>query len=124
MICSFVHFDFRIQSSCGERRAAKTVNYTLDSFPGRAADAFSRRIVGWRATTTLRTDLALDALEQALYDRSLDGPLAQPLVHHSDRGVEPEFNRSSQHRCVKLPSEMYPRPPLACATRVLCAAAC
>jgi len=47
-------------------------------------DAFSRRIVGWRATTSLRTDLALDALEQALYDRELDGP----LVHHSDRGVQ------------------------------------
>ena len=47
-------------------------------------DAFSRRIVGWRATTTLRTDLALDALEQALYDRELDGP----LVHHSDRGSQ------------------------------------
>lgn len=39
--------------------------------------------MGWRATTT-RTDLALDALEQALYDRELDGP----LVHHSDRGVQ------------------------------------
>ncbi|HET8771444.1 MAG TPA: IS3 family transposase, partial [Gemmatimonadaceae bacterium] len=47
-------------------------------------DAFSRRIVGWRATTSMRTDLALDALEQALYDRELDGP----LVHHSDRGVQ------------------------------------
>jgi putative transposase len=34
-------------------------------------DAFSRRIVGWRASTSLRTDLALDALEQALYDRPL-----------------------------------------------------
>jgi putative transposase len=47
-------------------------------------DAFSRRIVGWRATDSLRTDLALDALEQALYDRELDGP----LVHHSDRGSQ------------------------------------
>lgn len=47
-------------------------------------DAFARRIVGWRATTSLRSDLALDALEQALYDRELDGP----LVHHSDRGVQ------------------------------------
>jgi transposase InsO family protein len=45
-------------------------------------DVFARRIVGWRATTSLRSDLALDALEQALYDRELDGP----LVHHSDRG--------------------------------------
>ena len=55
-------------------------------------DAFSRRIVGWRATTTLQTDLALDALEQALYDRTLDGP----LVHHSDRGSQHRLNRSSQ----------------------------
>jgi putative transposase len=45
-------------------------------------DAFARRIVGWRVSSTLRTDLALDALEQALYERS-PAP-AQPLVHHSD----------------------------------------
>jgi len=47
-------------------------------------DAFSRRIVGWRASRSLRTDLALDALEQALYDRDTDAP----LVHHSDRGSQ------------------------------------
>ena len=47
-------------------------------------DVFSRRIVGWRAATSLRSDLALDALEQALYDRETDGP----LVPHSDRGVQ------------------------------------
>jgi len=47
-------------------------------------DAFSRRIVGWRASSSLRSDLALDALEQALYDRETDAP----LVHHSDRGVQ------------------------------------
>jgi putative transposase len=47
-------------------------------------DTFARRIVGWRASSSLRTDLALDALEQALYDRpDIDG-----LVHHSDRGVQ------------------------------------
>ena len=34
-------------------------------------DVFSRRIVGWRASTSLRSDLALDALEQALYDRPI-----------------------------------------------------
>ncbi len=47
-------------------------------------DAYSRRIVGWRASASLRTDLALDALEQALHDRqpaATDG-----LIHHSDRG--------------------------------------
>ena len=47
-------------------------------------DAYSRRIVGWRATTSLRTDLALDALEQALYDQETDAG----LIHHSDRGVQ------------------------------------
>lgn len=47
-------------------------------------DAFSRRIVGWRAHTTMRTDLVLDALEQALHDRETDGQ----LVHHSDRGSQ------------------------------------
>jgi putative transposase len=47
-------------------------------------DAFSRRIVGWRVSSSLRSDLALDALEQALAARpDLDG-----LVHHSDRGVQ------------------------------------
>ena len=45
-------------------------------------DVFSRRIVGWRASASMRTDLALDALEQALYDRETDAG----LVHHSDRG--------------------------------------
>ena len=47
-------------------------------------DAFSRRIVGWRASTSMRSDLALDALEQALYDRETDGG----LIHHSDRGSQ------------------------------------
>ncbi len=47
-------------------------------------DVFSRRIVGWRASASMRTDLALDALEQAVYDRELDGR----LVHHSDRGSQ------------------------------------
>lgn len=49
-------------------------------------DAYARRIVGWRVSNSLRTDLALDALEQALYDR-LTGN-AQGLVHHRDRGVQ------------------------------------
>ena len=49
-------------------------------------DVFSRRIVGWRASTSLRTDLALDALEQAIWDR-LDGD-PQRLVHHSDAGSQ------------------------------------
>lgn len=49
-------------------------------------DVFSRRIVGWRASSSLRSDLALDALEQALYDRPIGE--SERLVHHSDRGVQ------------------------------------
>jgi transposase InsO family protein len=45
-------------------------------------DVFSRMIVGWRVSSSLRTDLALDALEQALHAR----PDTDELVHHSDRG--------------------------------------
>jgi transposase InsO family protein len=49
-------------------------------------DVFARRIVGWRASASLRTDLALDALEQAIYDRC-DTDTGD-LVHHSDRGAQ------------------------------------
>ena len=47
------------------------------------SDVFSRRIVGWRVSHSLRSDLALDALEQAIQARSG----LERLVHHSDRGV-------------------------------------
>jgi putative transposase len=49
-------------------------------------DVYSRFIVGWQASTTLRTDLALDALEMALWRRR-DQHLAG-LVHHSDAGSQ------------------------------------
>jgi putative transposase len=49
-------------------------------------DVFARRIVGWRASASLRTDLALDALEQAIYARC-DTDTGD-LVHHSDRGTQ------------------------------------
>jgi putative transposase len=51
-------------------------------------DVFSRRIVGWRCSTSLRTDLALDALEQGLWTRARDQREVTGLVHHSDRGVQ------------------------------------
>ena len=47
-------------------------------------DVFSRMIVGWRVSSSLRSDLALDALEQALYAR----PDTEELIHHSDRGCQ------------------------------------
>ena len=50
-------------------------------------DAYSRFIVGWRVSNSLRTDLALDALEQALWARRPDtADPDQRLVHHSDAG--------------------------------------
>ena len=48
-------------------------------------DVFSRSIVGWQASRSLRTDLALDALEMAIWARRGD---LQGLVHHSDRGSQ------------------------------------
>jgi len=47
-------------------------------------DVFSRRIVGWRVSSSLRSDPALDALEQALHAR----PDAAGAVVHSDRGTQ------------------------------------
>lgn len=49
-------------------------------------DVYSRYIVGWRASTSLRSDLALDALEMAIWARR-DIGLGE-LVHHSDRGSQ------------------------------------
>ena len=47
-------------------------------------DVFARRIVGWRVSQSLKTELVLDALEQALWSRTnIEG-----LVHHSDRGCQ------------------------------------
>jgi putative transposase len=51
-------------------------------------DVFSRRIVGWQVSTSLRTDLALDALNMGLWTRDRDGQDTSRLVHHSDRGVQ------------------------------------
>ena len=56
-------------------------------------DAWSRRVIGYAISHLLDTRLCLAALDAAL-------DLRQPragLVHHSDRGVQGEFKRSSQH---------------------------
>ncbi|MBV9023190.1 MAG: IS3 family transposase [Streptomycetaceae bacterium] len=51
-------------------------------------DVFSRMVVGWRVATSLYTDLALDALEMAIWRRRHAGGDLPGLVHHSDRGVQ------------------------------------
>ena len=83
-------------------------------------DAYARRIVGWRVSRTAQAGFVLDALEQALHERRpvQDGK----LVHHSDRGVQGGFKRSSQHS----PCQLIARPDLTplrgCASRASFAA--
>ena len=51
-------------------------------------DVFNREIVGWRTSRSLHTDLALDALNMAIYLRKREGADLSGLIHHSDRGVQ------------------------------------
>ncbi len=60
---------------------ATWIGFVYDAF---VSGVFSRRIVGWRVSTSLRTGLALDALEQAVHAR----PNRAGLVHHSDHAVQ------------------------------------
>jgi putative transposase len=54
-------------------------------------DVFARRIVGWRASTSMKTQFVLDALDQAIWQRKTQDN--KSLIHHSDR--------SSQYLSVK-----------------------
>ena len=79
-------------------------------------DLYSRRIVGWRVSPTLRSDLALDALEQAIWQRQQQGHPLTGLVHHSDYaevGVKPS---NSGLPCVSAVGRLIPRlnVPAAC----------
>ena len=52
-------------------------------------DAFSRRIVGWRAATSMSTALVLDALEHALFTRAEEGRRnLSGLIAHNDAGAQ------------------------------------
>lgn len=51
-------------------------------------DVFSRKVVGWQASRSLRSDLAIDALEMAVWNRQRDGQDLTGLKHHSDMGVQ------------------------------------
>jgi putative transposase len=51
-------------------------------------DAYSRRILGWRAATSMKTSLVLDALEHAVWTRGRDGVAdLAGLIHHHDAGA-------------------------------------
>jgi transposase InsO family protein len=51
-------------------------------------DAYSRRIMGWQTSNNMRTDLALDALEMALWQRKKQNKKNDKLIHHSDLGKQ------------------------------------
>jgi putative transposase len=72
------------------------------AFTAFVSDVFSRRIVGWRTSCSMPTQLPLDALEMALWTRSRAGhtdPAGRldRLIHHSDAGSQGGFKRSLQH---------------------------
>jgi putative transposase len=51
-------------------------------------DVHSRRVVGWQLSRSLRTDLALDALEMGIWSRQRAGHDVTGLIHHSDKGSQ------------------------------------
>ena len=59
-------------------------------------DAYSRRVFGWQASRSLRADLAIDALEMAMFNRRRAGADLTGLIHHSDLGVQYLSIRYSQ----------------------------
>ena len=68
-----------------EHRGVYGVEPICRQLPIAPSTYHQQRIVGWRVSSSMRTDLVLDALEQALHARR---PAGQSLVHHSDRGVQ------------------------------------
>ncbi|MGW2133531.1 DDE-type integrase/transposase/recombinase [Streptomyces coelicoflavus] len=58
-------------------------------------DVFSWMVAGWQIANHMRTELPLEALEMALWRRRVKKDSG--LIHHSDRGSQGEFDRSSQH---------------------------
>lgn len=69
-------------------------------------DTYSRRIVGWSMANNLSTELVLDAVNMAIYTRR-----PKPgLIHHSDRGSQLRFNRSSQRALVAVSLAVLGKP--------------
>ena len=58
------------------------------AFTAFVSDVFSRRIVGWRTSSSMPTELPLDALEMALWTRAGAGQSVDGVIHHSDAGTQ------------------------------------
>lgn len=83
-------------------------------------DVFSRRIVGWAMSESLATEVVLNALDMAVWNRRP----GSGVVHHSDQGCQGGFNRSLQHQwLLTLSTITQSAPRLVSATRVSCEAA-
>jgi putative transposase len=76
-------------------------------------DLFSRAVVGWAMSARITRHLTRQALTMALGRRRPP----QGLLHHSDRGSQPGFNWSSQHRLSEPISEPVRAPLLAFSSR-------
>ena len=76
----------RRRTGAGWRTSPMSDTFSGWAYTAFVMDLFARRILGWQVADHLRSDLALDALEMAIWARrheSIGG-----LVHHSDRGVQ------------------------------------
>jgi len=85
-------------------------------------DAFSRRIVGWRVASNMKTDMVLDALEMARRTRGARRLVG--LVAHADAGSQGGLNRWSQHRLGVASVGAHRRLRPGCASRGSCEACC
>jgi putative transposase len=70
-------------------------------------DLFSRRVVGWSMNANMTAQLVADALLMAVWRRGKP----DALMHHSDRGSQGGFKRSSQHQLLSLITEDRQAPP-------------
>jgi putative transposase len=61
-------------------------------------DGCSRRVIGWAVDEHMHTDLVEAALAMAV---AMRGEPADEVNLHADRGCQPRFNESSQHRLIE-----------------------
>ncbi len=96
------HLDQDFAATAPDQKWAADISYIWTTegwlYLAIVLDLFSRRIIGWAVSDRLKKDLALSALRRALV-------LRRPktgILHHSDRGSQGGFNRSSQRPLGRL----------------------
>ncbi len=81
-------------------------------------DQYSRRILAWSLTAQRSASVTC-----AVFARAARARPARGVIFHSDRGSEPRFNRSSQHRWLRKVAEAVPNARPECASRASCVVA-